>query len=276
MTPGEAAADYLARGWSCIPIYGAADGHCACGADPCPKGAGKHPATLFGQWDTYTKQLPAPELAESWFSAPEPRNIAIICGQVSGGLIVLDCDDETTYRSVLYLYPELGRTLTVQTGKGFHIYMHALEPVKTVTFTVNGVKNHLKGDHSYVVAPPSVHVSGRQYKWIDDQLLTVDLARLRATLKRLGAKQASEEPKVGTDPEGWAKLILEGARFGERDDQAIRLAGLMRHHNLPIAVAMALMELWATRCDSTPADPWGPAQVRGKVLSAYHYAPGSA
>lgn len=270
-------------GWSVIPITYPVAGD--------SYRDGKHPSTPGGEWLAYTKRKPSDDELRAWFAcmcgvclygptAPGEicehdgnarSNIGIVCGAVSGNLVVIDCDDPVTYQALCYVYPEFVSSLTVETGKGFHIYTMASEPVQTTKFSLNGLTHHVKAEGSYVVAPPSLHLSGRTYAFRDPDIapLTLDPERLRAALRRLGATKA--EP-MARNEQGWAaELIRAGARKGERDDLTIKLAAYLNRF-LPHDTSLAILELWAeSRCDASVDDPWGEAEVAQKLRSAARY-----
>ena len=106
----EQAALFAACSVSAIPIHAPMPGGCTCRKPQCSD-AGKHPA--MGEWRAYIKRRPTHEETGAWFGGPEPRNIAVICGQVSGGLTVIDCDDPATYHALCYTYRDLRESLTV-------------------------------------------------------------------------------------------------------------------------------------------------------------------
>ena len=62
-------------------------------------------------------------------------------------------------------------------------------------------------------------------------------------------------------------MLRKGSRFGSRDDDATRLAAHLNHF-LPYDTALAILELWITRYDQRPGDPFGLDQVRTKLDSA--------
>lgn len=269
LTTLQAADVFAACGVSAIPIHAPLlpGTGCTCHKPGC-QDAGKHPA--LSEWRAYIKRRPTPEETGVWFGGPEPRNVAVICGQVSDGLTVIDCDDPATYNALCYTYRDLRETLTVKTGKGYHLYCYSPGELKTVTFMANGLKHHVKAEGGYVVAPPSIHRSGNVYRWLDPERapLTLDLERLAAALKRLGASQADPQPQVARE-QGWAaRLLREGSRMGSRDDEAIRLSGYLVNF-LPYDTCLAILDLWASRCDQAPHDPFGLDQVQAKLDSAW-------
>lgn len=259
-----AAREYAAWGWSFIPIH-----------SPVPGDSyrdGKRPATEGGEWLAYSQRRPTEDERDFWFPEHSTGNIGVICGQVSDGLVVIDCDTPETYAALCYQYPELRASRTVRTGKGYHIYTVANEPVKTTKFYLFGSTHHIKAEGSYVVAPPSMHATGRRYEWVADvPPLTLDLPRLKAALAALGATSPARTADEPNHDRGWAaQLLRDGAKHGERDDSTFKLAShLIRY--LPYDTTLAILEVWAeARCAQTP-DPWGPSDVEAKLRSAVSY-----
>src|SRR5262249_9216312 len=71
----------------------------------------------------------------------------------------------------------LPQTLTVKTGRGVHFYLEHADALRTQTGVIDHVD--LRADGSYVVAPPSVHVTGCAYQFEDRE---TPIAALPTTL----------------------------------------------------------------------------------------------
>jgi len=102
------------------------------------------------------KKQPKPVL-ESWFSNAWPCNLGVI---LSGGLCVVDFDDPFSYLSWTGRAPHLAESYTVKTGRGRHVYLW-LAKEEYYTYHFDGGELKCNG---IVVAPPSVHPSGREYE----------------------------------------------------------------------------------------------------------------
>lgn len=97
-----------------------------------------------------------------------PANVFLVTGAISR-LCVLDCDDE---KALAYWRGELGdvldQTTAVRTGNGWHFYFQ-LEPgeIRRNTSNEDGAtgKWDIRAEGGGVVAPPSVHPTGRVYEW---------------------------------------------------------------------------------------------------------------
>jgi hypothetical protein len=136
-------------------------------------------------WKTYQERLPDEQELNEFFGDND-RNLAIITGDVSNRLLVVDFDVIDLFVDWWkYLYRR--STLAVTTGKGVHLYFKLLDEEPAVhcgKFLVNGKHaGEIRYNGGYVLAPPSIHPNGIQYKWIDAPLLNVKFDELK--LERL-------------------------------------------------------------------------------------------
>jgi len=132
----------------------------------------KRPA--IKSWKEYQVRRPTEEEVDKWFSK-KLKNIAIVCGRVSGGLVVIDFDSEEVFKEWLEKAPEEIKCLTkwtwiVKTGKGYHVYFIAPEEVRTKPRLKEGLD--IKAEGGYVVAPPSLHPSGKHYEFVQGPPIT--------------------------------------------------------------------------------------------------------
>ena len=107
----------------------------------------KQPATM---WRRFQRRIATDAEIESMFCG-QITAMGIICGQVSG-LMVLDFDDLQSYRKFCMRFPELVRSYTVKTRRGFHVYYRTRTSVRSQKF----VGGDIKGERSFVIAPPSI------------------------------------------------------------------------------------------------------------------------
>ena len=164
MTIKDAALVYAAAGWPIVPLHTVgADGACTCGDAACRSQA-KHPRTDLMPRAVQGATLDLEQIA-SW---PEEINIGVALGAGADDLIVCDVDHEATARALAH--PNLGLTDQVGvsvTGRGLHLWFKTTGSTATVNLkATDGTKlGELRGDGAYVVAPPSMHISGRPYRW---------------------------------------------------------------------------------------------------------------
>lgn len=116
-----------------------------------------------GQWTRPENQLRTE--AEILRAIYDGDNIAVVCGEPSGNLVILDFDRVTSYQKAL-VETGLGaiaeKTFVVASARGYHVYLRSPTPVRKSNakqFDLN-----ILGDRSYAVLPPSVHPSGSEYR----------------------------------------------------------------------------------------------------------------
>lgn len=154
---GAAAVEYARMGLAIIPLAE----------------RGKVPVSKNGLNDWNNN---AEDIADYWRDNPY-ANVAIVCGQPSHGLLVIDIDvDEekgedgyATLRQWEITHGELPKTATAITGRGgMHLlyYVDASRgEIRPSTNPDAGVDIRCAG--SYIVAPPSIHPNGNRYEWQD-------------------------------------------------------------------------------------------------------------
>jgi hypothetical protein len=185
------ATKYVERqGWSCIPI-------------PYKQKQARIP------WKEFQNRRPTPKELWQWF-AYNRSNIAIITGDVSTRLLVIDFDDPRLF--VAWYEQTLIESLSVVSGKGIHVYFRLAaddEPPLNGKFCVNGqVAGDVRYNGGYVLAPPSVHPNGQVYAWMNTGRMMMlrfdDLNLTRPAHKNTAKKQADrrvrQEHGVGAFP----------------------------------------------------------------------------
>lgn len=188
----QAALGYAERGWRVFPLHGIVNARCTCGRSDCGS-AGKHPLVRRGLHEATTNE----EQLRTWWQQWRSANIGIATGADSG-MVVVDIDlghrTNTAFGSPGEaksqehdhkpndVWDSVGRlidqglepTLTGLTGGGgFHlIYRCSDENLGNSAGRLPGIDGDLAGidlrcNGGYIVAPPSIHMSGERYEWLD-------------------------------------------------------------------------------------------------------------
>lgn len=255
MTNLEFALSYLRRGWSVVPAM--------------PKD--KKPLI---KWQEYQQRRPTEAEVREWWTRWPDANIIIVTGAVSG-IIVLDVDGPEGRASLqelkdLHILEKMPRTPVSATGKGFHyIFRHPGGDLRNFARRLPGLD--FRGDGGYIIAPPSIHPSGRAYEWKvspdeqdpadpPDWLMDIILGRDFV----VGGKQHGNRPKVDTN------LVLSGIPEGERDVTIFRYACRLRTQGLSYEEAEILILQAADRCNP----PFSPKEALRKLEQAWKYPDG--
>jgi hypothetical protein len=243
------ALEMAAAGWAVIPLHTPIDGGCDCSKPDCSS-PGKHPRTKNGLSDATTD---ADQIRRWWGMWPQ-ANIGAV---VPDGYVVVDVDVADV--ETLFAADELPQTAASRTGRGWHHIYRTEVPVRPKV----GVRAHvdLRGPGSYIVVPPSLHVSGVRYEWVIP--IEEEIADAPAWVV---AVARSSRPPVDR-PDGSDNTIPQG----KRNASLTSLAGSMRRPGMTAAEIEAALLAVNRRCQ--PPLPDG--AVRRIAASVGRYPPGS-
>jgi putative DNA primase/helicase len=164
----HAALSYAKRGWPVLPLWWVReDGRCACDSPNCDK-PGKHPLGKDGMApngvNSATDDL---DTIRTWWRRYPQANVGIATGKRSK-IWVLDVDGQagaTTLADLEHRHGALPLSVTAKTGGGQHrVFSFHGETIKNRVKDIgDGLDTRATG--GYIVAPPSVHLSGAIYQW---------------------------------------------------------------------------------------------------------------
>lgn len=208
------------RGWSVIPIK-----------------SGTKVAAV--RWGKYQKRRPDRSELESWFGNGSGFELALVLGDISGGLVCRDFDDKADYDAWAAGFPDLARTLpTVATSRGRHVYFRA----KTLT-SQKFDDGEYRANGNYVLLPPSLHPSGVRYTWVvrppEGDFPLVDPVK-SGLLPPAPAEGPTPPEKTDSTP---AKASLP--RLTQRTQRFLKIGAVEGHRN---------RELFCAACDMTAKD----------------------
>ena len=131
---------------------------------------GKRPATANGFKDATTDKTQI----ERWWKENPNYNIGIATGSPSGGLVVVDVDEDkekgktglSSIQNWMKKNGQIPKTVEVVTGRGgLHAYYFCKTQLSNRTNVLDSVD--IRADGGYVVAPPSIHPNGNSYRFAD-------------------------------------------------------------------------------------------------------------
>ncbi len=199
----DAALAYARRGWRIFPVHSIRDdGRCTCGSSTCDRQA-KHPRNPHGLTEATIDEA----VIRSWWSRWPDANIGLATGAESG-LLVIDLDGPEGLASWQRLIDEHGPvdTLEIRTGSGGrHLYFQypAEGEFGNRTKVLPGidVRGERDGKRGYVVAPPSMHISGNRYVVEHDRPVAPAPPWLLAILR-----QPQPAPACNATPNGEVRI----------------------------------------------------------------------
>jgi hypothetical protein len=253
---------YLSLGFSIIPI----------------KNKEKIPLV---EWKRYQIRPPNRREISEWLRVywSTGANVGVVCGAVSGNLVVLDFDTDAAWNGFLATWKAhrteeiCASTLVVKTSRGHQVYMRVSELMKKQKAAAGF---DLQAEGSYVVAPPSRHPSGAIYQFLgkaERRVLKIgSLVELGIEIDSdLGIDRESptrnQERHAHRANNGLDTDFLEGVSKGGRDDACFRYACRCRNKGMEYETTLVLCEMGADMC--IPPFPYH--EVEKCVKSAYRY-----
>lgn len=221
----SAAREYAERGWPVFPLW--------------PKS--KVPVVPRGVLEATTDR----NQIMMWWQAIPKANVAIATG---APVDVLDIDSK---QSLPRLQDVLGTDWrhdgpVVITGKGRHLYFNHLAEARNRAGLFEGGVDY-RGTGGYVVAPPSLHPSGNDYRWDPERDYHRELPEVPDVLQ-----QFILQPRRDAVP----RLRVGGLSAGDQGIEVIKRGGeIVARPNIFLTVSEVLKQamvqhgqLWKTRC----------------------------
>lgn len=203
----EKAKKYRQNGWSVIPI----------------EKKTKDPAL---KWKKYQTEYAKDDEITEWFDK-ERYNVGIVTGKLSNlGVVDADGADGLTQLQKLGLHSPF----TVITGSGKQLYYKFGELNNTVK-KWDGLDT--RGEGGYVVAPPSIHPSGKQYSWVGGQTPNISTLPDWPKSKLISPAEIHYSSSKNISRSSAVSDILNGVSTGQNRHKAlIRMACyLLPRHN---------------------------------------------
>jgi hypothetical protein len=215
------------RGWHILPV----------------QARGKQP-TMTGWPEAATSDITQ---LEAWAHQYPACNWGLATGTASG-LVVIDIDGAEGRASLADLERQgltLPVTLTVTTGRtdgGEHRYYRPPSGVDIRNDQSGKIGAHIdvRGTGGFVVCPPSIHASGKQYRFLDPDAPVADLPSW--VIERLTVRPPTPIATAQANPQAVGK--------GSRTNTLVSLAGTMQRRVMSLeAIEAALLVENAAKCN---------------------------
>jgi len=243
----NAALEYAEQGYSIIPV---------------DKGT-KKPCIA---WKEYQKRIATEEEIESWWEKYPEANVAIITGETSC-LAVVDADSQA---GIDWMTKHCTRTTVyATTGKGKHAYY--TYPYHTAIKNAVRIAPDVdvRGEGGYVVAPPSIHSSGKAYEWEIVGGGWDDLPEFKPVNGFKTLFTDEEQPKGGNLNVNLSGVktapVNTGVEKGSRNNTLAQLAGKWSKAGLEFDEIEMLAKKWNSK--NTP--PLGESEIKATLKSIW-------
>ena len=277
----DAAQEYARRGWYVFPVYETDGESCACNKADCTH-QGKHPRSHNGLKDATTD----PQAIAAWWARWPSANIGIATG--ASGLLVLDVDDGG--EDSLANHSSLPDTVETITGSGGrHFLFKRPEGYKFKSCSKIEPGLDVRADGGYIVAPPSIHRSGRRYEW--DAMSEPDEIPLACPpewlVKAVRGKPQAKAHTETTDLDDAVRVNRQGLpsytdamlEAIPADDRETWISVGMALHDADPGGGLDTWDTWSQKSDKykdgEPAEKWlsfGPHPDPITMRSVYHAA----
>lgn len=220
-----AAVEYLRRGWSVVPI----------------RPRSKLPLIA---WEQYQRRLADEREVAEWFRYWPDANIGIVTGTISH-LAVLDIDPRhggaESLADLERKNGPLPATMEAETGgNGRHLYFQPATLLRSRAGLAAGID--LRAEGGLVVAPTSVHPSGKRYAWrIGHDPATLLPVLLPQWLERFASSNSAGR---GHPAWHWRELLRAGVEEGVRNNAIASLAGHLLWRGVDPDVVTELLLCW--------------------------------
>ena len=216
----ETALEYEKRGWSVIQL----------------KSRDKAPRI---DWQEFQSRCATPDEIKQWWLEYPLGNVGIVCGEVSG-IVVIDIDDiDKADKRIL---TEMPTGYQVKTGGGNrHAYFKLPPDVRIASRRLLGIE--LKGEGSQVVAPPSIHPSGESYILNQDGELR-ELPKWFLNILQGDENKIPDESNNYEKSVDWVATYWDGLSEGERNVAATKLAGYYIGSGLKKDEVVTILNAW--------------------------------
>lgn len=232
----DAALSYCRMGLSVIPLQ--------------PKG--KSPIM---DWTEYSTRRATEAEIESWWNKNPRANVGIITGKISN-IVAVDIDIHRGGKpeEVFDIAPT---GLISKTGRGgFHLLYSYDDSLSRNIVGKDGID--VRSNGGLIVAPPSIHENGNEYKWVKYE----NIGKVTFLLSKRFEKIVDESYEHG---EKWLTDALSGVGSGSRNDTCAKIAGYYAGKGIPRDVATVMLLNW----NMTNNPPLSNGEIITTVTSVY-------
>jgi putative DNA primase/helicase len=219
--------------------------------------------TVLKNWPNLASTDPAQ--IEKWHQGNQHYNAGAVAKL--DGYWILDCDvpdlHERIEKETGHTFPD---TFSVKSGKGMHFYFRHTAASRALKKNISAKDEQgntlfdAKINNGYVVAPGSVHPTGKQYEIVNDSDIVEASDCLVAWIEAYNLHSEADEQQLGAE----GGKVNEGGRDKFLFKEACKLsaAGLSKSNALT-----ALNAINKEKCNP----PMEEAVVRAKIESAFSY-----
>jgi hypothetical protein len=277
----DAAVKLAVHHFSVFPVNSIVNSHCTCGKESCTS-KGKHPIPFNGL-KSATHDIG--QIREWWQKYPQ-ANIGLVAGK-SSGFIIVDIDPrnggDESIKTLEKTYGQFPPTKEVLTGGGGqHLYFRYPQH-RTISCKAGKTEPFLgidiKSDGGYVLAPPSLHLSGKRYEWEVSSwdYGMADIPEWFLTLLTKPVESSSRYTSSIAKGQDWARFLSQPFPEGQRNVNLTKLVGYFLRKKLDGLLTLHLSHLINQTCCKPPLSEQEVAQIVNSIaLKESHHMIGKS
>lgn len=227
----DAALEYAGYGWKIVPLHDVDEhGSCSCRQGAKCSTPGKHPR--INEWQIHATD--DEEKIAGWWEKTPMANVGFLLGKGSG-VVDFESDSDEQQKTLVDLFGgEPPITSCYESSRGLHHLFEWRDDLPGgATFKVDDLVLRLGNNEqgAMSVLPPSMHPSGRRYKW---KLPPRDCEPIKLS-DEIVTKIWNWDNRTASGPsrktkDDWLQITAGGKREGEgrNDDATVYIGGLLR------------------------------------------------
>lgn len=176
-------------------------------------------------WKPFQSKAADEATVAGWCATPGVTGLGVVCGAISGGLLILDFDEPRLYEAWLKAVEPLAEGLPTQrTGEGFQVALRCEAPGSNQVLawvpdetqdSGRRVAIETRGEGGYALVPRSLHPNGRYYEAIIGDFANIPTLPMdRVRLLLAAARQLCEAPLSQQELERAQKAPVKQHRAG--------------------------------------------------------------
>ena len=190
-------------------------------------------------WQEFQSRRASESELREWFQKWPNANLGIVTGLISG-VVVVDLDGPEGLSSAVHL--NLTSSVQSLTGNGKHLWYSLPKDGKLIANAVRILPGiDIRGEAGYVVAPPSIHESGKRYRWLG-ALNAQTFSTLTSFPVKMFVDDVSQTKKFEQKEEGWIAKALEEMKDGNIDNTLTSVLGRLRRDGYSASDAEILLK----------------------------------
>ncbi|MCP3680302.1 MAG: hypothetical protein GY782_08655 [Gammaproteobacteria bacterium] len=229
----------------------------------------------YVKWEEFQKRQATEDEIKEWWAKWPDANIAVVTGKVSGGLAIIDIDEQKGFEAIQEYIPDtLEFPISKTPSGGEHFWFRTNANISNNSRVVPGCD--LRAEGGYVLVPPSANGNGKQYSWKqsikDIAVPFLPDAYIKYIL--LNNKYSLTRAREGVNPVTFCDNLLHSVTLsfskGTRDEDFFHVMHCLIKGGMSQDNAREVAHRLLLTCEQPGGDNYTEREVEEKIKSAIH------